>query len=120
LVPLSYSDGDHPHLHSFPTRRSSDLGRWGSHTSRSNASMSSPNAVDDLPNIDPVRLQPIDIDTLAHPDDPRHPPRILVLYGSLRERSFSRLVSGEADRLPRSYGCEARTFNPSGLPLPDG
>ena len=81
--------------------------------------MSSPNAVDDLPNIDPVRLQPIDIDTLAHPDDPRHPPRILVLYGSLRERSFSRLVSEEAARLLRWYGCEVRTFNPSGLPLPD-
>lgn len=81
--------------------------------------MSSTNRFDDLPNIDSEQLQPIDIDALAHPADPRHPPRILVLYGSLRERSFSRLLSEEAARLLRWYGCEVRTFNPSGLPLPD-
>src|SRR5690625_3328880 len=74
---------------------------------------------DSLPNIDPDKLHPIDTGALAHPDDPRHPPRLLVLYGSLRERSFSRLVSEEATRLLRWYGCEVRTFNPSGLPLPD-
>ena len=72
-----------------------------------------------LPNIDLDKLHPIDIDALAHPNDSRHPPRILVLYGSLRERSFSRLVAEEAVRLLRWYGCEVRTFNPSGLPLPD-
>src|SRR5690625_901302 len=81
--------------------------------------MSSTSPVDYLPNIDPDELHPINIDALAHPDDPRHPPRILMLYGSLRERSFSRLVSEEAARLLRWYGCEVRTFNPSGLPLPD-
>ncbi len=73
----------------------------------------------DLPNIDPDELQPIDIDALAGREGPRHPPRILVLYGSLRERSFSRLLAEEAGRLLRWYGCEVRTFNPSGLPLPD-
>lgn len=72
-----------------------------------------------LPNIDPRKLQPIDIDALAGPEARRHPPKILVLYGSLRERSFSRLASEEAMRLLRWYGCEVRTFNPSGLPLPD-
>ncbi|GAB2800486.1 arsenical resistance protein ArsH [Halomonas shantousis] len=76
-------------------------------------------SLDQLPNIDLERLQPIDIDTLAGPDQSRHPPRILVLYGSLRERSYSRLVSEEAGRLLRWYGCDVRTFNPSGLPLPD-
>ncbi|WP_343218280.1 arsenical resistance protein ArsH [Halomonas sp. McH1-25] len=75
--------------------------------------------LDQLPNIDPERLHPIDIDALVGPDQPRHPPRILVLYGSLRERSYSRFVSEEASRLLRWYGCEIRTFNPSGLPLPD-
>nr|WP_275445732.1 MULTISPECIES: arsenical resistance protein ArsH [unclassified Halomonas] len=75
--------------------------------------------MDQLPNIDPERLHPIDIDALVGPDQPRHPPRILVLYGSLRERSYSRFVSEEASRLLRWYGCEIRTFNPSGLPLPD-
>ena len=81
--------------------------------------MSGPVSFDDLPNIDPQKLQPIDVDVLTGPDASRHPPRILVLYGSLRERSFSRLASEEAMRLLRWYGCEVRTFNPSGLPLPD-
>ena len=48
-----------------------------------------------------------------------HPPRILLLYGSLRQRSFSRLLSEEAARLLQAMGAETRTFNPSGLPLPD-
>ena len=48
-----------------------------------------------------------------------HAPRILLLYGSLRERSFSRLLSEEAARLLQAMGAETRTFNPSGLPLPD-
>jgi arsenic resistance protein ArsH len=76
-------------------------------------------SLEDLPNIDPEQLEPIDIDVLAGPESPRHSPRILVLYGSLRERSFSRFASEEASRLLRWYGCEVRTFNPSGLPLPD-
>lgn len=73
----------------------------------------------DLPNIDLDKLQPIDVEALIGADEPRHPPKILVLYGSLRERSFSRLASEEAGRLLRWYGCEVRTFDPSGLPLPD-
>ncbi|MES2941465.1 MAG: arsenical resistance protein ArsH, partial [Pseudomonadota bacterium] len=48
-----------------------------------------------------------------------HPPRILLLYGSVRERSYSRLASEEAARLLRAMGAETRSFNPSGLPLPD-
>lgn len=47
------------------------------------------------------------------------PPRILLLYGSLRERSYSRLVVEEAARLLRYFGCETRIFDPSDLPLPD-
>ena len=47
------------------------------------------------------------------------PPRILLLYGSLRERSFSRLCVEEAARLLRFFGCETRIFDPSTLPLPD-
>ena len=48
-----------------------------------------------------------------------HAPRILLLYGSVRERSFSRLASEEAARLLQVMGCETRTFDPRGLPLPD-
>ncbi|MBB4151276.1 MULTISPECIES: arsenical resistance protein ArsH [Sphingomonadaceae] len=48
-----------------------------------------------------------------------HPPRILLLYGSLRERSFSRLAVEEAARLLIFFGAEVRIFDPSDLPLPD-
>ncbi|MDF2640150.1 MAG: arsenic resistance protein ArsH [Novosphingobium lindaniclasticum] len=51
------------------------------------------------------------------PDRP--PPRILLLYGSLRERSFSRLAVEEAARLLQFFGAETRIFDPSDLPLPD-
>lgn len=74
----------------------------------------------DLPNIDPEQLHPIDHASLAGPDAPRHAPRILILYGSLRERSYSRLLAEEAARLLRWFGCEVQTFNPQDLPLPDG
>nr|WP_311770036.1 arsenical resistance protein ArsH [Xanthomonas arboricola] len=74
----------------------------------------------DLPGIDPTHLTPIDVNALATPDDPRHPPRILILYGSLRERSYSRLLAEETGRLLRWYGCDVRIFDPHDLPLPDG
>lgn len=48
-----------------------------------------------------------------------HPPRFLLLYGSLRERSFSRLMIEEADRLLRSFGAETYIYDPRGLPQPD-
>lgn len=47
------------------------------------------------------------------------PPRVLLLYGSLRERSYSRLVVEEAARLLQFFGCETRIFDPSDMPLPD-
>lgn len=62
----------------------------------------------DYPTLD--RLEPISFD---------HPPRFLLLYGSLRERSFSRLLVEEADRLLRSFGAKTRIFDPRGLPQPD-
>ncbi|MBK9003926.1 MAG: arsenical resistance protein ArsH [Sphingomonadales bacterium] len=51
--------------------------------------------------------------------DDQPPPRILLLYGSLRERSYSRLVVEEAARILQFFGCETRIFNPYDLPLPD-
>lgn len=62
---------------------------------------------------DPSLLRP------PHPTQSAHPPRILLLYGSLRERSFSRLLVEEAARLLQAMGAETRVYNPSGLPLPD-
>lgn len=50
---------------------------------------------------------------------PTHPPRILLLYGSLRERSYSRLLTFEAQRLLDAMGAETRVYHANGLPLPD-
>ncbi|WP_027967668.1 arsenical resistance protein ArsH [Halomonas halocynthiae] len=80
--------------------------------------MSDVNTLVDLPNINASELLPIDATKLGAVV-PQQAPRILVLYGSLRERSYSRLVAEEAGRVLRWFGCEVRTFNPSGLPLPD-
>jgi arsenical resistance protein ArsH len=74
---------------------------------------------DDLPNIDPALLDLPDLAKLGLPDGPAHKPRILLLYGSNRERSYSRLRVQEAARLLERFGAETRIFNPSGLPLPD-
>ncbi|AMT88644.1 MULTISPECIES: arsenical resistance protein ArsH [Pseudomonas] len=74
---------------------------------------------DTLPN---VHADLIDIPTLEQlsPRNPSpHKPRILLLYGSTRERSFSRLVTQEAARLLNEFGAETRIFDPAGLPLPD-
>ena len=49
----------------------------------------------------------------------KHPPRILLLHGSLRARSYSRFLADEAERLLIAMGCETRRFDPAGLPLPD-
>lgn len=49
----------------------------------------------------------------------QHKPRILLLHGSTRERSFSRLLVEESARLLEHFGAETRIFDPSGLPLPD-
>lgn len=46
-----------------------------------------------------------------------HPPRILFLYGSLRERSYSRLLAEEAARMIKEFGAEVKFFHPHDLPL---
>lgn len=48
-----------------------------------------------------------------------HPPRILLLYGSNRERSYSRFAVMEAGRILQYLGAEVRIFHPKGLPLPE-
>ncbi|RZI97939.1 MAG: arsenical resistance protein ArsH [Brevundimonas sp.] len=58
-------------------------------------------------------------DRLVPASVPDHPPRFLLLYGSLRARSYSRLMIEEADRLLRAMGAETRIYDPRGLPAPD-
>ena len=48
-----------------------------------------------------------------------HPPRILLLYGSNRERSYSRLAVMEAGRILEHFGADVKIFHPKGLPLPE-
>jgi len=73
----------------------------------------------DTPNIDGALLPPIDRDRLFAAPAATHAPRILILYGSLRARSFSRLSAEEAARILSRLGAEVRFFHPSGLPLVD-
>ncbi len=69
--------------------------------------------------IDETCFEPINVSKLFSPARATHAPRILLLYGSVRQRSFSRLASEEAARILQRFGAETRMFNPSGLPLPD-
>ncbi|MBT0587043.1 arsenical resistance protein ArsH [Alteromonas oceanisediminis] len=71
-----------------------------------------------LPNIDEAQF---DIPTFDKCQSAQtdHAPRILLLYGSLRKRSFSRLVVEECARLLSRMGAEAKVFNPEGMPQTD-
>jgi arsenic resistance protein ArsH len=77
------------------------------------------NIMTDLPHIDIDLFNRPALDQLQNVQPITHAPRILLLYGSLRERSFSRLLAEEAARLLVAMGCETRIFNPCGLPLVD-
>jgi len=76
-------------------------------------------STEEMPNIDPACFQQLDLAQLHPAQRSLHPPRILLLHGSVRPRSFSRLVNEEAARILMRLGAEPRTFDPSGLPLPD-
>ena len=73
----------------------------------------------DLPNLDGALFVSPSAALLNPPTRATHRPRILLLYGSVRARSFSRLVTLEAQRLLDAMGAETRVFDPSGMPLPD-
>ncbi|WP_457977714.1 arsenical resistance protein ArsH [Ectopseudomonas composti] len=74
----------------------------------------------ELPNIYADHFRRPDLARLLPDERATHPPRILLLYGSVRERSYSRLVTEEAARLLQAMGAEPRIFDPRGLPQPDG
>lgn len=70
-----------------------------------------------LPNIRPEQFDIPNLGKLAQTGDLAHPPRILMMYGSLRERSFSRFLTEEAARILEQFGAEVRIFNPMDLPM---
>jgi len=74
---------------------------------------------DTLPNIADALITLPTLELLTPRESFPHKPRILLLYGSTRERSFSRLLTQEAERLLQQLGADTRIFDPAGLPLPD-
>lgn len=74
--------------------------------------------IDNLPNV-AGELFDRSIPARLNLAEGEHKPRILLLYGSNRERSYSRLLTQEAARLLEAFGAETRIFDPSGLPMPD-
>ena len=68
---------------------------------------------------DPAQLHSISPDDLVGQGDDGHPPRILMLYGSVRPQSYSRAAAEEGARVLEALGADVRFFDPSGLPLPD-
>jgi arsenic resistance protein ArsH len=75
------------------------------------------NKIENLPNIRPELLAMPTEAKLAPVGDMTHPPRILLLYGSLRERSFSRFLTYEAARILEQFGADVKVFDPMELPM---
>ena len=73
-----------------------------------------------FPSLDESLLEAPDLNRLLPKKVAPHPPRFVLLYGSLRERSYSRFVTEEAARILNKLGAEIRIFDPRGLPQPDG
>jgi arsenic resistance protein ArsH len=73
--------------------------------------------IPNLPNINPDQLERPSADKLAPVGELDHPPRILMLYGSLRERSYSRFLTYEAARILEHFGAEVKIFDPTELPM---
>lgn len=73
----------------------------------------------DLPNVDMALFEQPGMDRHEAVGSYAHPPRVLLLYGSLRVRSYSKLLALEAQRLLQAMGAETRVFDPADLPLPD-
>ncbi|MGA4551142.1 arsenical resistance protein ArsH [Methylorubrum aminovorans] len=78
-----------------------------------------PSFSDGMPNLSAAHFEVPTSEALEAPALLSHAPRFLILYGSLRERSFSRFLAYEAARLLEAMGGEVRLFHAHGLPLPD-
>ena len=74
---------------------------------------------DGLPNLSEAHFEAPTRERVHAAVSSVHAPRFLILYGSLRERSFSRFLAHEAARLLTRMGGEVRIYDAHGLPLPD-
>ena len=73
----------------------------------------------DIPNVSTPHLDTPEPYKLEPRTVSQHAPRILLLFGSLRPTSYSRLLTLEAERILRHFGAQTRVFDPHGLPLVD-
>ena len=76
--------------------------------------------MDKIPNLPNIRADQLDMPALPKLEPVGgmdHPPRFLLLYGSLRDRSFSRFLTEEAARILKHFGGEVRIFDPTELPM---
>ena len=73
----------------------------------------------DLPNIDNRAISIPSAEQLQSQPASNHKPRILLLYGALREESYSRKLALEAQRVLNAFGAETKVFDPHGLPVFD-
>jgi arsenic resistance protein ArsH len=76
--------------------------------------------MDEIPNLPNIHAGLLHVPTpeqLGPTAAVGHPPRFLLLYGSLRERSFSRFLTEEAARILQHFGGEVKIFDPTGLPM---
>ena len=72
-----------------------------------------------MPNISDMHIDIPSVEKLMPKSVATHPPRILLLYGSLRPTSYSRLLTLEAERILNHFGAETKVFDPHGLPITD-
>ena len=72
-----------------------------------------------LPHLDANCFQGVKAPMLFPQKASTHAPRILMLYGSLRERSYSKLLTLEASLILEAMGAEVKVFDPLNLPQPD-
>lgn len=72
-----------------------------------------------LPHLDANCFQGVQAPMLFPQKASTHAPRILMLYGSLRERSYSKLLTLEASLILEAMGAEVKVFDPLNLPQPD-
>lgn len=92
----------------------------GMKAARTHPALNMPETTDSSPCLSADCFRPVDGTGLFASKRATHPPRIWLQYGSLRQRSLSRLLAEEAARLLRRFNTKTHLVTPSGLPLPDG